>query len=621
MGLRLATSAMLRNLCMVALAGALRAAPVRLSKERSLRTRMGGATVASAPIEGMRPGTSGLRKRTKVWVETEHYVENFAQSILAGWRSVGGLPGPGGGTLVLGGDGRYFNEAAAQRILKVLAANGVARVVVPVGGVVSTPAASALVRRLGADGAILLTASHNPGGLDGDFGIKFNTGPDGAPAKEFLTEAVYEASTTLTSYESLVEAADVDLAVVGSTRVGETVVDVVESSDAYVAQLAECFDFEKLRAFVAAKRPGLFMDAMHGAAGPAARRVFEGELGVDASMLFRCDPRPDFGGAHPDPNLKWADVLVARAALNPDGSPKGSDPKDGEGRRVDLGVAFDGDGDRNMIVGHKFFVSPSDSLAVLAANAKSIKWFADRGGLAACARSMPTSRALDRVAEKQKIECFETPTGWKFFGNLMELKQPFLCGEESFGTGADHVREKDGLWAALAWLSVLADANDGADDEAPFVGVADVVKDHWRTYGRDLYCRHDYDECDADGANAMMAHLAQLCGESEENLRRLEPGLVNCESFSFVDPLDKSETTNQGMILSFDGGGRCVFRLSGTGSAGATIRVYIEKPLPDPSDADLDLVAADALSDLADAGKRVAKLQHFADRESPSVIT
>jgi phosphoglucomutase len=604
---------MLRPLLLLHAVAAFSSPLGRRAGRSALRVRVGGGAVATAPIEGMRPGTSGLRKRTSVWVETPNYVENFAQAIVEGWRSVGGFPAPGGGTLVLGGDGRYFNDAALQRILRVLAGNGVAKVVVPVGGVLSTPAASALVRRLGADGAILLTASHNPGGPDGDFGVKFNTGPDGAPAKEFLTEAVYEASSELTSFNAA-EAPDVDLAAPGTFAVGDTAVEVVESSDAYVAALKECFDFDKLKAFIAEKKPNLFLDAMHGAAGPAATRVFVDELGVDPAMLYRCDPRPDFGGAHPDPNLKWADELVKRVGLEPDGSPM----KDRPEHRVDFGVAFDGDGDRNMIVGDAFFVSPSDSLAVLAANAKSVKWFADRGGLAACARSMPTSRALDRVAAKQGIECFETPTGWKFFGNLMELKQPFLCGEESFGTGADHVREKDGLWAALAWMSVLADANAGSDE---LVGVADVVKAHWRTYGRDLYCRHDYDECASEGANAMMARLGELCGAAKSDLAALDPGLEGVESFSFVDPLDNSETTNQGMILSFDGGGRCVFRLSGTGSAGATIRVYVEKPLPEPSEADLDLVAADALGDLADAGKKVADLVAFSGRESPSVIT
>jgi len=570
-----------------------------------------GAAVATAPIEGMRPGTSGLRKRTSVWEGTPNYVENFAQAIVDGWRDVGGFPAAGGGTMVLGGDGRYFGEAAIAKIVGVLAGNGVAKIVIPLRGVISTPGASALVRRSKADGAILLTASHNPGGPDADFGIKFNTGPDGAPAKEFLTEAVYEKANALAEYRTVASAIALDAP--GSYRVGDASVEVVDALDEYVAGLKECFDFGALKKFCADHKPALLLDAMHGAAGPAAVRVFQEELGVDASNLYRCDPRPDFGGAHPDPNLKWAADLVKRAALNPDGSPGAcAEPP------LALGVAFDGDGDRNMIVGHQFFCSPSDSLAVLAARSDGIKWFADRGGLKACARSMPTSRALDRVAAKRGLECYETPTGWKFFGNLMELKSPFLCGEESFGTGADHVREKDGLWAALAWLSVLAEANAGSES---FVGVADVVRDHWREFGRDLYCRHDYEEVASEGAEAMMARLAELCGADGATLKALDEGLESCTSFGYADPLDGSETTNQGMVLAFEGGGRVVFRLSGTGSAGATVRVYIEQPLPSPSDADLDLVASDALAGLADRGKAVADLHAFIDRESPSVIT
>ena len=567
---------------------------------QSKLSRVQCKAVKTQPIEGMRPGTSGLRKRTKVWETTPNYVENFAQSIVEGWRDVAGFPAAGAGTMVIGGDGRYFNNEAMQLFLKVLAGNGVKTLVVPVGGVISTPGASALVRRMQADGAILMTASHNPGGPDADFGVKFNTGPDGAPAKEFLTEAVYEKSTSITEYKTV--DGSVDIATVGSYTLGDSTVQVVDALDDYVAQLEECFDFAKLRTFVATK-PALLFDAMHGAAGPAALRVFCEELEVPKSQLYRCDPRPDFGGCHPDPNLKWASELCRRASLNADGSPGAE-----LGEQLKLGVAFDGDGDRNMVVGHKFFASPSDSLAVLAAQAKSIKWFSDRGGLAACARSMPTSRALDRVAQAQNIECFETPTGWKFFGNLMELKTPFLCGEESFGTGADHVREKDGLWAALAWMSVLADAEGG---------VGDVVKKHWQTYGRDLHCRHDYEEVSSEGAQAMMAHLAQYIGSKELP----DPDLESVTSFSYVDPLDASSTDNQGMVLAFAGGGRCVFRLSGTGSAGATVRVYIERPLPSPSAADLDLVASEALEALADKGKTVARLHAFVEREGPSVIT
>ena len=546
------------------------------------------------PFTDQKPGTSGLRKSSKQF-EQPNYLESFIEAAL---RT---LPGTDGGTLVVGGDGRYGNVRAIDVILRMAAAHGLGKVIVTTGGILSTPAASHLIRSKNAIGGIILSASHNPVGPDGDFGVKVN-GANGGPTPASYTDAVFECTITLSHY-SIVDATPISLKESGQHSIGAMSVEVIDGVDDFVALMQQLFDFDEIKGLLRNNFP-LAFDAMHAVTGAYATRILEGLLGAPAGSVRNGVPLEDFGKGHPDPNLKWASELVRRASLNEDGS-----PGDSLGEELALGVAFDGDGDRNMIVGHRFFASPSDSLAVLAAQAKSIKWFKDRGGLAACARSMPTSRALDRVAEKQSIECYETPTGWKFFGNLMELKQPFLCGEESFGTGADHVREKDGLWAALAWLSVLAD-NEG-------MSVGDVVKQHWKEYGRDLYCRHDYEEVASEGAQAMMAHLGSLIGSDDLP----DPDLESVSSFSYVDPLDSSSTENQGMILAFRGGGRCVFRLSGTGSAGATVRVYIERPLANPSDADLDLVASEALEALADKGKAVARLHAFVDREGPSVIT
>jgi len=553
-------------------------------------------------IEGQKPGTSGVRKRTAVW-ESSHptYVENLMQSILKGWEL------PEGFTVVLGGDGRYYSRRATEKILGVLAANGCGRVLVPFGGVIATPAASALIRKEKADGGVLLTASHNPGGKDGDFGIKFNTGPDGAPAKEDLTDRVYQATLDITEVKTLAAVPrEIMDAIFGGGTTNEatsfelvssakttTEVQVVDGCAAYLELLEECFDLEK----IATELPSDFkvvIDAMHGAAGPAATRLLTKLLGEDRVEIRRGTPKADFGGCHPDPNLKWASDLAATFGV-PGGVPGGAT----EGL-PDFGAALDGDGDRNMILGRNRFVTPSDSLAILAANAQeAIPWFSGKKP-AAVARSMPTSKALDRVAEALGIPCFEVPTGWKFFGNLMDKYSPFLCGEESFGTSADHVREKDGLWAVLAWLSALA--------ASPSKSVTKLVEDHWRRFGRDLYVRYDFEGVDAIKADAMI-----------DRLRNSEDPSVT--EFEYEDPVDGSVSSRQGIVIDLGDASRAVFRLSGTGSDGATIRLYLEKFIPEPDDDDLHLDAATALKDLGERALHIADLTAFTGREHPDVIT
>ena len=502
--------------------------------------------------------------------------------------------------MVLGGDGRYFSKEATEAILGILVANGCGRVLMPRNGVIATPAASALIRQFQADGGVLLTASHNPGGLDGDFGIKFNTGPDGAPAKEDLTDKVFDVSMNIETVKTVEKVPKEIMDAIFSPSDEEDMVVlkwgpscdvcVVNGCSAYFDQLEKCFDLEAIKDLPSDFR--VVVDAMHGAAGPAATELLKKLLG-DRVTVLRGDPRPDFGGCHPDPNLKWAADLAETFGV---GSSEAESPPD-------FGAALDGDGDRNMILGSGCFVTPSDSLAVLAANADCIKWFSD--GVAGVARSMPTSRALDRVANEKGIPCFETPTGWKFFGNLMEKYSPFLCGEESFGTGADHVREKDGLWAVLAWLSVLA-----AKNKQKPTSVEDVVFDHWRHFGRDLYCRYDFEGVESSKADDMMNLLRAKISE--------DPRVTE---FAYTDPVDGSQTSRQGIIIDIDKTSRAVFRLSGTGSAGATIRLYLERFIPEPSEDDLRLTASDALKELGESAIALADLVAITGREAPDVIT
>ncbi|MCV6592540.1 MAG: alpha-D-glucose phosphate-specific phosphoglucomutase [Silicimonas sp.] len=539
-------------------------------------------TIKTAPIEGQKPGTSGLRKKTRVFMEP-HFLENFVQSI---WNGIGGAAGK---TFVVGGDGRYFNDRAIQVILRMAAASGAARVIVGQGGILSTPAASNLIRKRATDGGIILSASHNPGGIDEDFGIKFNT-PNGGPASEDVTGQIFEATTVISQYEIL-EAQDVDLGAIGTTMLGAMEVEVVDPVADYAALMEELFDFDAIAALFAGGFT-LRFDAMHAVTGPYATAILEDRLGAPKGSVLNGVPSPDFGGGHPDPNPIWAKPLV--------------DLVMGE-NAPDFAAASDGDGDRNMILGRGVYVTPSDSLAVLAANAHLAPGY--KAGLAGVARSMPTSGAVDRVAEALSIESFETPTGWKFFGNLLDAGRATLCGEESAGTGSDHVREKDGLWAVLLWLNILAVTKSS---------VKDLLDAHWARFGRNYYTRHDYEAVENDRANALMdglrGRLATLPGQS------FAAGTVTmADEFAYDDPVDGSRSEGQGIRILFEGGNRIVFRLSGTGTVGATIRVYLEGVESDP--AKLNQVAEDALAPVIATAEEIAGIKAHTGRDAPDVKT
>lgn len=539
-------------------------------------------TVQTQPIDGQKPGTSGLRKTTPTFQEP-HFLENYIQAI---WNGIGGVAGK---TLVLGGDGRYFNAEAAQVVLRMAAAGGAARVIVGQGALLSTPAASHLIRLRGTDGGIILSASHNPGGPKGDFGVKYN-GPNGGPATEEVTDKIFAATKTLTEYQIL-DAQDVDLSALGETAMGDMVVEVVDPVSDYAALMAEIFDFDGIRALFASGFR-IHFDAMHAITGPYATAILEDTLGAPKGSVVNGVPSPDFGGGHPDPNPIWAKELVD--AMMGEDAP-------------DFGAASDGDGDRNMIMGRGIYVTPSDSLAALAANATKVPAYA--GGLAGVARSMPTSKALDRVAEALGIDCYETPTGWKFFGNLLDAGRATLCGEESAGTGSDHVREKDGLWAVLFWLNILAETRSS---------VADLMADHWARYGRNYYSRHDYEAVDAAAANALMedlrGRLADLPGTE------VAGQIVNfADEFSYDDPVDNSHSAGQGLRIGFESGARIVIRLSGTGTVGATLRVYLEGYAPGPDGLDRD--PQDALADVIAAADGLAGIVTRTGRAAPDVIT
>lgn len=539
-------------------------------------------TLPTQPYEGQKPGTSGLRKKVPVF-QQPRYVENFVQSIFDA------LDGFAGQTLVVGGDGRFFNREAIQVILRMAAANGFGRVLVGRGGLLSTPAASCVIRTRGAFGGIILSASHNPGGPEGDFGIKYNIA-NGGPAPEKVTEAVYARTRTIQEYRTL-DTPDLDLDRLGEHRLGDAVVEVIDPVADYKALMARLFDFDAIRA---AFRGGLRMrcDAMHAVTGPYARAILEDELGAPEGTVVNAHPLPDFGGHHPDPNLVHARELYD-LMMGPDAP--------------DLGAASDGDGDRNLIIGRGLFVTPSDSLAVLAANAHLAPGYRD--GLRGIARSMPTSQAADRVAERLGVGCHETPTGWKFFGTLLDAGLATICGEESAGTGSNHVREKDGLWAVLLWLNVLA---------ARRQPVAEIVREHWRTYGRNYYARHDYEEVDAEAAAGLMAHLrGQLGALPGRRLGGFE--VAAADDFAYTDPVDGSVSTGQGIRVMFADGSRVVYRLSGTGTVGATLRVYIERFEPDPARQGVD--TPEALADLVAVAESLAEIRERTGREAPSVIT
>jgi phosphoglucomutase len=539
-------------------------------------------TIATNPIEGQKPGTSGLRKKTKVFMGP-HYLENFVQAI---WNGIGGVEGK---TLVVGGDGRYFNDRAAQVILRMAAAGGAAKVIVGQGALLSTPAASNLIRVRGADGGVIMSASHNPGGPEEDFGVKYNTA-NGGPAPEEITNRIFAETGRLTEYH-IVETHDVDLSTVGTTRLGAMEIEVVDPVDDYAALMERLFDFGAIRALFA-KGFTMRFDAMHAVTGPYARAILEGRLGAAPGTVVNAVPSPDFGGGHPDPNPIWAKDLID-LMMGPDAP--------------DFGAASDGDGDRNMIIGRGAYVTPSDSFAVLAANAHLAPGYA--GGLKGVARSMPTSRAVDRVAQKLGIACYETPTGWKFFGNLLDAGRATLCGEESAGTGSDHVREKDGLWAVLLWLNILAVTGKP---------VAELMSDHWRAFGRNYYSRHDYEAVDAGRAAEMMdrlrGRLAALPGTAVQGMT-----VETADDFAYDDPVDGSRTEGQGVRVSFAGGARVVFRLSGTGTVGATLRVYMERYEPDP--ARHGLPVEEALAPVIAAAEELAGIREWTGRAAPDVRT
>ena len=539
-------------------------------------------TIQTTPIAGQKPGTSGLRKKTAVFMQTP-YLHNFVQAIFDG------IGGAAGKTFVVGGDGRFFNDAAVQIILKMAAANGAARVIVGQGAILSTPAASHLIRLNKTDGGIILSASHNPGGLNEDFGIKFNM-PNGGPAPEGVTEAMYAITTTLSRY-LISDAGDIDLARIGRVHLDAMIVDVVDPVADYAALMESLFDFNALRAMFA-NGFTLRMDAMNAVTGPYAREILENRLGAAKGSVTHAVPLPDFGGMHPDPNPTWAHELMTEMM---------------GANAPDFGAASDGDGDRNMVVGRGIYVSPSDSLAVLAANAHLAPGYAQ--GLAGVARSMPTSAAADRVADHLGIAKFETPTGWKFFGNLMDAGRATLCGEESFGTGSDHVREKDGLWAILLWLNILAVRQQT---------VAEVLQAHWQKFGRNYYSRHDFEAIESSRANALMdalrLQLPDLAGREMEGLR-----VESADDFAYLDPVDGSISTGQGLRILFTDGSRIILRLSGTGTEGATLRLYLERYAAGPDG--LDLEAQAALAPIIRAAHDLAQIKAYTGRENPDVVT
>lgn len=536
--------------------------------------------IQTSPIGGQLPGTSGLRKKTRVFMETP-YLENFTQ---ATFDAIGGGVGK---TFVIGGDGRYFNKEAIQTIIRMAAGNGASRVIVGQNGILSTPAASHLIRLNKTDGGFILSASHNPGGIDEDFGIKFNA-ENGGPAPEYLTAKMFEATMVIDNYKTVL-VGDADLSKIGTSRHGDMQIDVVNAVTDYQALMETLFDFDAIRTMFAGGFTMCF-DAMHAVTGPYATAILEDTLGAPKGTVVNGIPLEDFGKGHPDPNPIWAKDLMD--LMMSDASP-------------DIGAASDGDGDRNMIVGRGTYVTPSDSLAILAANAHLAPAYAE--GLAGIARSMPTSAASDRVAQKLGIEAYETPTGWKFFGNLLDAGKVTICGEESAGTGSSHVREKDGLWAVLLWLNIVAVRKQS---------VANIVADHWETFGRDYYSRFDYENVATEKANRMMEvlreKLSDLAGQIHDGLT-----VAMADEFSYLDPVDGSISSNQGVRIAFEGGGRAVFRLSGTGTQGATVRLYLEQY----SKGDINLDTQKMLKNVRDAAFSISEMNANIGRIKPDVIT
>lgn len=540
--------------------------------------------VATTPYSDQKPGTSGLRKKVSAF-QQPHYLENFVQSIFNVATELKG------NLLILGGDGRFFNRQAIQIILKIAAANGVKQVMVGENGILSTPAVSCLIRKYRAAGGIILSASHNPGGPEGDFGIKFNIA-NGGPAPTSFTDAVYETSKTLNTYR-IAESDDLAIDRQYTSTMGEMQINIIDPVSDYADLMAHLFDFEKIKLLFTSGVFTMCFDAMHAVTGPYAKEIFENRLSANSDALINATPLEDFGGGHPDPNLAHAKELVAR--LN-SGSFAPS-----------FGAASDGDGDRNMILGQNFFVNPSDSLAIMAANAHLLPGY--KLGIRGVARSLPTSQAVDKVAESLGVDCFETPTGWKYFGNLLDDKRITLCGEESFGSGSDHIREKDGIWAVLFWLNLIAIKQQSVEQ---------ITRDHWARFGRHYYTRHDYESIDSKNAEKLM-----------DNLRTLAPHLAHisygeytvnfADDFSYNDPVDHSITEHQGIRILFTNGSRIIYRLSGTGTEGATLRVYIEQYEKNPENHNID--TQQMLSRLIDIANDLAEIKVLCQKDKPDVIT
>ena len=539
----------------------------------------------TTPFEGQKPGTSGLRKKVTVF-QQPHYLANFVASIFAAVKPEDSFSGK---TLVIGGDGRFYNDTAIQLVIKMAVAQGFSRVLIGQNGILSTPAVSHIIRKYGAFGGVILSASHNAGGPDGDFGIKFNMA-NGGPAPEKITDAIYAYSQTVSSYTAA-DCADVDLSQIGTTMIGKVSVEIINSVTDYVELMQELFDFDAIRALFASGFTMKF-DAMHAVTGPYAHAIFEDILGAAKGSVINGTPSTDFGGHHPDPNLVHAKELydLMMSANAPD-----------------FGAASDGDGDRNLIIGRCIAVTPSDALAVLTANAQLAPAYA--GGISGVARSMPTSAAVDRVAQKLGVECFETPTGWKFFGNLLDAGRITLCGEESAGAGSNHVREKDGLWAVLLWLNILAKTR---------VSVKELLEQHWAQFGQNYYTRHDFEEIETDKANPVMAHIkAQLPTLASKQFGALT--VQSADDFSYHDPIDGSVSHNQGLRVLFTDGSRIVYRLSGTGTVGATIRMYIEQYEADPAKHGQDTQTT--LAGLIQTAYQISDIAALTGRTAPNVIT
>ena len=571
------------------------AAPKKMRLSASAATGVEVKDVPTTPIEGQKTGTSGLRKKAAVFSEG-NYLANWVQSLFLA------LPQEEveGSAMVLGGDGRWFNKEASQIIIKLAAGNGVRKMYVGQNGFLATPAASAVIRARKAYGGFIMSASHNPGGPKEDWGIKFNYS-SGEPAPEKITDEIYGFTQTVDTLK-MADIPDVDLSKVGVTKFGDFEVEVIDPVADYLELAREVFDFDLIKSLVTRSDFKMKFDAMHAITGAYARPILVDVLGADPSSCVNDDPKEDFAGGHPDPNLTYAEELV-KTMYSADAP--------------DFGAASDGDGDRNMILGNNFFVTPSDSVAIIAANAKCIPYFKD--GLKGLARSMPTAAALDRVATKMGVECFETPTGWKFFGNLMDAGRLSICGEESFGTGSDHIREKDGPWAVLAWLSILADRNKDVPVGGEKVTVEQITKEHWAEYGRNFFSRYDYEGCESEPCEKMVEHLRAVAAASKKGDTYGEYELDYADDFEYTDPIDGSVASKQGVRFVFSDGSRFIFRLSGTGSSGATVRMYIEQYEADVAKQGAD--AQDALAPLIKVALETSKLAEFTGRESPTVIT